>query len=74
MQGLVSYFADKKQVWPVFRGSGSAKSYSLGWQYLTFPIGVAIMTHKKLENVKQKSYLYLIIYVYNISDVIWNSK
>ena len=26
---------------PFVRGSGSAKSYSLGWQFLTFPIGVA---------------------------------
>ena len=25
---------------PFVRGSGSAKSYSLGWQFLTFPIGV----------------------------------
>ena len=42
MQGLVSYFADKKQVYDLFVwGSGSAKSYSFGWQFLTFPIGVA---------------------------------
>ena len=36
MQGLVSYFADKKKCDPFVRGSGSAKSYSLGWQFLSF--------------------------------------
>jgi len=38
MQGLVAILPTKKQVWPVC--SGSAKSHSLGWQFLSFSIGV----------------------------------
>jgi len=41
MQGLVSYFADKNKCDTFVRGSGSAKFHSSGWQFLTFPIGVA---------------------------------
>jgi len=39
------------------------------WQQILSSMST-IMTHKKLENAKQKSYLYFIIFVYNISDVI----
>ena len=47
MQGLVT----KNKCDTFVLGSGRAKSYSLGWQFLTFPIGVASSKRHKHKAV-----------------------